>query len=240
MMRAWRAIALLALAMPGVASAQDQRDTEQRLQKVRSELKAVASERRQLEGARGDASRKLREADEQVGGVQRALRQTESTLQRDSASLAQMQAERTRLAGDLGAKQAELARLLRAAQLAGDDAPLKAMLAQDRLAEVERSLTYQGYLQRGRVQRIRALAAELQRIDVLEREIDARQSALARERRQQAVQEHRPACRRRELRPSQASAIFRSHSPTWSRWCSRPCSTTWPRGRPPAARKTGP
>ena len=187
-MRAWRAIALLALAMPGVASAQDQRDTEQRLQKVRSELKAVASERRQLEGARGDASRKLREADEQVGGVQRALRQTESTLQRDSASLAQMQAERTRLAGDLGAKQAELARLLRAAQLAGDDAPLKAMLAQDRLAEVERSLTYQGYLQRGRVQRIRALAAELQRIDVLEREIDARQSALARERRQQAVQ----------------------------------------------------
>lgn len=188
MMRAWRAIALLALAMPGVASAQDQRDTEQRLQKVRSELKAVASERRQLEGARGDASRKLREADEQVGGVQRALRQTESTLQRDSASLAQMQAERTRLAGDLGAKQAALARLLRAAQLAGDDAPLKAMLAQDRLAEVERSLTYQGYLQRGRVQRIRALAAELQRIDVLEREIDARQSALARERRQQAVQ----------------------------------------------------
>ena len=188
MMRAWRAIALLALAMPGVASAQDQRDTEQRLQKVRSELKAVASERRQLEGARGDASRKLREADEQVGGVQRALRQTESTLQRDSASLAQMQAERTRLAGDLGAKQAELARLLRAAQLAGDDAPLKAMLAQDRLAEVERSLTYQGYLQRGRVQRIRMLAAELQRIDVLEREIDARQSALARERRQQAVQ----------------------------------------------------
>ena len=188
MMGAWRAIALLALAMPGVASAQDQRDTEQRLQKVRSELKAVASERRQLEGARGDASRKLREADQQVGGVQRALRQTESTLQRDSASLAQMQAERTRLAGDLGAKQAELARLLRAAQLAGDDAPLKAMLAQDRLAEVERSLTYQGYLQRGRVQRIRALAAELQRIDVLEREIDARQSALARERRQQAVQ----------------------------------------------------
>ena len=188
MMRAWRAIALLALAMPGVASAQDQRDTEQRLQKVRSELKAVASERRQLEGARGDASRKLREADEQVGGVQRALRQTESTLQRDSASLAQMQAERTRLAGDLGAKQAEISRLLRAAQLAGDDAPLKAMLAQDRLAEVERSLTYQGYLQRGRVQRIRALAAELQRIDVLEREIDARQSALARERRQQAVQ----------------------------------------------------
>ena len=124
MMRAWRAIALLALAMPCVASAQDQRDTEQRLQKVRSELKAVASERRQLEGARGDANRKLREADQQVGGAQRALRQTQTTLQRDTATLAQLQAERAKHAGDLDAKKAELARLLRAAQLAGGDAPL--------------------------------------------------------------------------------------------------------------------
>ena len=188
MMRAWRAIALLALAMPGVASAQDQRDTEQRLQKVRSELKEVARERRQLEDARGDASRKLREADQQVGSVQRALRQTQATLQRDGASLAQLQAARAQHAGDLAAKKTELARLLRAAQIAGEDAPLKAMLAQDRIADAERSLIYQGYLQRSQAQRIRALAAELQRIDVLEREIDARQSALARERKQQAVQ----------------------------------------------------
>ncbi len=184
---------LLVLAIAGTALAQDgapanSRDAEQRLQKVRSELKAVASERRQLEGARGDASRKLREADEQVGGVQRALRQTQATLQRDTSTLAQLQAERAKHAGDLDAKKAELARLLRAAQLAGGDAPLKAMLAQDRVAEAERALTYQGYLQRGRVQRIRELSAELQRIDALEREIGQRQAALASDRKQQATQ----------------------------------------------------
>ena len=187
-MRARSAIALLALAMAGVVPAQDQREAEQRLQKVRSELKAVASERRQLEGARGDANRKLREADQQVGGAQRALRQTQTTLQRDTATLAQLQAERAKHAGDLDAKKAELARLLRAAQLAGGDAPLKAMLAQDRLAEAERSLTYQGYLQRGSVRRIRELAAELRRIDALEREIGERQAALANDRRQQSAQ----------------------------------------------------
>ena len=187
-MRARSAIALLALAMAGVVPAQDQREAEQRLQKVRSELKAVASERRQLEGARGDANRKLREADQQVGGAQRALRQTQTTLQRDTATLAQLQAERAKHAGDLDAKKAELARLLRAAQLAGGDAPLKAMLAQDRLAEAERSLTYQGYLQRGSVRRIRELAAELRRIDALEREIGERQAALANDRRQQLAQ----------------------------------------------------
>lgn len=187
-MRAAPALLLLALASFGAAPAQDQRDAEQRLQKVRSELKAVARERRQLEDARGDASRKLREADQQVGSVQRALRQTQATLQRDGASLAQLQAARAQHAGDLAAKKTELARLLRAAQIAGEDAPLKAMLAQDRIADAERSLIYLGYLQRSQAQRIRALAAELQRIDVLEREIDARQSTLARERKQQAVQ----------------------------------------------------
>lgn len=181
-------IALLALAIAGAAPAQDQRDAEQRLQKVRSELKAVAGERRKLEGARGAATRQLRQADEQVGSVQRSLRGIESTLQRDSASLAQLQAERARLAGDLDAKKAELARLLRAAQVAGGDAPLKAMLAQDRVAEAERALTYQGYLQRARVQRIRELGAELQRIDALEREIRQRQVALADDRKQRAMQ----------------------------------------------------
>ena len=188
-MRTLRAIVLLALAMAAAAAqAQDPREAEQRLQKVRSELKAVASERRKLEGARGDATRQLRQADEQVGSVQRNLRGIEATLQRDSETLAQLQAERATHAGDLDASKAELARLLRAAQLAGADAPLKAMLAQDRIAEAERALAYQGYLQRGRVQRIRELGAELARIDALEREIGQRQAALAQDREQHAAQ----------------------------------------------------
>ena len=180
-------LALLA----GVAHAQappDRSDAERRLQLVRSELKQVAAERRKLENQRGDVSRKLRDADQQVGGVQRSLQQTQATLQRDGATLQQLQAERSRLTTDMQGKKTELARLLRAAQFAGSEAPLKTMLAQDRIAEAERALTYQGYLQRGQVQRIRVLSAELQRVDVLEREIVERRDALDRERRKQAGQ----------------------------------------------------
>jgi hypothetical protein len=63
------AVLLCTLAMlAGVAHAQEDRsDAERRLQGVRTELKQVAAERRKLEGARGDASRKLREADEASG-----------------------------------------------------------------------------------------------------------------------------------------------------------------------------
>ena len=184
------AVLLCTLALlVGVAHAQEDRsDAERRLQGVRTELKQVAAERRKLEGARGDASRKLREADEEVGGVQRSLQKTQTTLQRDGVALQQLQAERAKLAGDMDAKKAELARLLRAAQVAGSEAPLKALLAQDRVAEAERALTYQGYLQRGQVQRIRVLSAELQRIDTLEREIVERRAALDQDRRKQAGQ----------------------------------------------------
>ncbi|MES2857672.1 MAG: peptidoglycan DD-metalloendopeptidase family protein [Pseudomonadota bacterium] len=179
----------LALAFAGGAAAQaDKRDAERRLQEVRKELQRVASERRKLEGQRGAVTRELRQADEQVGGVQRALRGTETTLQRDSATLARLQDERAQSAAGLAAKREELAGLLRASQLAGGDAPLKAMLAQDRLAEAERVLTYQGYLQRGRVQRIREITAELARIDLVEREITERRAALASDQKKQREQ----------------------------------------------------
>jgi septal ring factor EnvC (AmiA/AmiB activator) len=59
------------------------------------------------------------------------------------------------------------------------------MLAQDRIADAERALTYQGYLQRGQVERIRALTADLQRIDARESEITDRRQALDRDRKQQ-------------------------------------------------------
>jgi septal ring factor EnvC (AmiA/AmiB activator) len=186
-MRRFAAVVLLALSFAngGHAQAVDPHDAERKLKSVRSELKSVAAERRKLEGQRGEASRKLRQADEQVGGVQRALRNADERYARDSAALQRLQGEREKGNAELDGKRQELARLLRAAQLAGSEAPLKAMLAQDRIADAERALTYQGYLQRGQVRRIRELTAQLQRIDALERDIAARREALERDRKQQ-------------------------------------------------------
>ena len=182
------ALACVLLAIAGGVRAQDAKDAEKRLQSVRGELREVAAQRRKLEGQRGDASRKLREADEQVGGTQRNLRQTQAQMQRDVEQLAQLQAQRAQHAGDLDARKAELARLLRAAQQAGDAAPLKALLAQDRVADAERALAYQGYLQRAQVERIRALNAEIAQLQVLEDGIAQRRAALDASQRKQADQ----------------------------------------------------
>ena len=187
-MRLVVAVATCLLALAGGLRAQDAKDAEKRLQSVRGELREVAAQRRRLEGQRGDASRKLREADQQVGGTERALQQTRVQMRRDAEALVQLQEERQRHAGDLADKRAELAKLLRAAQFAGEAAPRKALLAQDRVAEAERALTYQGYLQRAQVERIRVLGAEIARLQALEDEILQRRSALDAAGRRQAEQ----------------------------------------------------
>ena len=168
----------LVLLMPFAAGAQSSRDTERKLQRVRTELKTIAAERRRLEGERGTVSRDLRKVDEQVGASARALVQTETELARGQATLAQLQKQRDALQAHLGAQREELARLLRAAYTVGSDAPLKVMLAQDRVAEAGRTLTYHRYLQRDRAERIARLTGELRGLETVERQIVDKRAAL--------------------------------------------------------------
>src|SRR3546814_7487461 len=65
----------------------------------------------------------------------------------------------------LAARRDELGALLRAAYAIGDDAPLKLMLSQDKVAEAARALAYHRYLQRDRMQRIETLSAELAELE---------------------------------------------------------------------------
>lgn len=169
---------LLLVCVAASTHAQNSREAERKLERINRELSAVAAERRKLEGQRGDASRQLRHADEQVGHSGRVLRETETAMTREQRVLARLQQRRDLLQAALGGKREELARLLRAAYTIGDDAPLKLLLAQDRVADAQRALTYQRYLQRDRVTRIQALTTELQQVDVLEQQIASKRSAL--------------------------------------------------------------
>lgn len=170
------------VAMP--ASAQSSGETERKLQTIKKELQSVAAERRKIESRRGAATRELREADEQVAASSRRLRATEQQLEASARELAELQQRRDGLRANLGNRRDELAGLLRAAYAQGDAAPLKLLLAQDRVADANRLLTYHRYLQADRSRRIAVLSDELAGLDALERDIVARQAELdaARER----------------------------------------------------------
>ena len=172
----------------GPAAAQDSRETQRRLEKVKRELGEVGRERRRIEGERGAASRELREADERVARNARGLAETEAALARQQQALGELEARRDAAADSLSTQRAELATLLRAAYTVGDHAPLKLLLAQDDVAGANRSLAYHGYLQRGRSARIAQLSAELAGLEAMEREIASEREALAATREQQRAQ----------------------------------------------------
>jgi septal ring factor EnvC (AmiA/AmiB activator) len=191
---------LLAVAVLGASplAAQSSREAERKLQKLRSELKGVAQERRNLEGQRGQASRQLREADEKVARTGRVLAQTETALQRETRAMNELQAKRDALQAGLEQQRSELASLLRAAYRIGNNAPLKLLLSQDRVADANRSLAYHRYLQRERAQRIQSLTADLTELQRVEIEIVERRKALEGTRQQQKQQVATLADDRRE------------------------------------------
>lgn len=172
------AIALLLCACIGASSAQDKNSAEARLAEIRKELREVAAERRRLEGDRGQATRALRSADEQVGTTGRALRETETRLTGAQRALADLQRKRTTLDADRVARREELTRLLRAAYMQQRQTPLQALLSQDRVAEAQRALVYHRVLQRERSERIKVLGEELAALDRLQADTSETQARL--------------------------------------------------------------
>ncbi|MFP5374767.1 MAG: murein hydrolase activator EnvC family protein [Gammaproteobacteria bacterium] len=168
----------LASALAAVAAAQDSREAQQRLEKLRGELKTIAGDRRRLEGERGAAARALRRADEQVAASARRLAELDASIAREREALAGLRLRRAQLDERLSDQRAALAALLRAAYTVGDAAALKLLLAQDRVADGQRLLAWHGYLQRDRARRIAALARELEQLAAVEREIGERSRAL--------------------------------------------------------------
>ena len=173
------ATALLLAAAPVFdAAAQSSRETERRLERVRKELRDVAAERRRLEGERGAAARELRQVDERVASSSKALAETRARLAEEHAALERLQARRQELDATVATRRTELAALLRAAYTIGDDAALKLMLAQDRVADAGRLLVYHRYLQQQRSERIATLQAEMVELDGIEARIQDRRAAL--------------------------------------------------------------
>ncbi|WP_367381155.1 murein hydrolase activator EnvC [Stenotrophomonas cyclobalanopsidis] len=188
----------LAAPMPGSAQTTSTREAERKLQKLRTELKGVAQERRQIEGQRGQASRQLREADEKVARSGRALAQTEAALREQSQALAEAERRRATLQANLAQQNRELAGLLGAAYQLGNHAPLKLLLSQDTVADANRALAYHRYLQRERAQRIATLTGDLKELETLQAQIAERRQTLQGAQRDQKQQAASLAADRRD------------------------------------------
>lgn len=181
----WSGLLALWLFMVAPVLAQDEAEAEQKLDQVRAQIAEVTRQQRALSDRRGRAERDLRAADQSVAQAVRALRGTEAELATREADLARLQAEQTALSGRLSGQRQALAALVRSAYALGRHEQLKLLLAQDRIADLARVLTYHRYLQADRSGRIRSLLAELEQLAELSRSVEAERAALGAARRAQ-------------------------------------------------------
>jgi septal ring factor EnvC (AmiA/AmiB activator) len=168
----------LGVSAPLPVQAQSQKTTEQQLRKTRGELQQIARERRRLEGQRGEAAQRLRRADEQLGRSGRGLAETEAALQREQQALVVLRQQRQALQADLAGRRTRLAALLRSAYMNGNQAPLKLLLAQDRVADAQRALAYYRYAQREQVRQMDEISTALAALATTETEIGTRTAQL--------------------------------------------------------------
>lgn len=179
-------------AVSGAALAQspsDTRTTEQRLREAKQQLRQAASERRAVEGQREMARRRLRDVDGRILDSNRTLGELSARIGQQQTRLAALEAEQSTLQQSLASQRGQLAALLRAADRRPPAAPLKLALAQDTLAEAERLLSWQGYLQRAQTGRIQQLNADLARLEAVRDDIllSQRQLVSAQEQQRQAL-----------------------------------------------------
>ena len=210
------ALALCCTLLAGVATAQNQGETERKLRELRKELKEIGNQRRKLEGQRGDATRAVRDADEAVGRSTRALNETRAAIGREQAALDTLQQQREQLAASLVGQREVLGRLVRASYMTGGDAPLKVMLSQDQVAKGNRDLAYYAALQRDRAARIRDISARLAELQAVETAIGQKQTLLAAaQQRQQS--ELADVARLREQRASVLAQVDKQYQDKASR-----------------------
>jgi len=173
-----------AFAQPAAEEADPQhaaqeREAKQKLDAVRSEIRALAQAQRATEGEKSDAVRALREKETAVAAVARDVHALDEKLDAQQAELDALDKERERLEAALKSQRDALAALLRSAYALGRHEELKLLLQQNDVAAIARVLAYNRYFQRARIGRIDTLSTDLESLAKVQDEIRAKSAELA-------------------------------------------------------------
>ncbi len=187
-------IAIALLAAPRISSAApltkpeaaaNKAAAEDKLHDLRQQLDALATQQRELEGERSDASKALRSADDSVGQATRSLHDTEAAIAAQQAKLSQLENQQAALRQKLSGQRNALAALMRSAYALGNNEQLKLLLAQDRVVDLGRAIAYHRYFEQDRMRRIHTLTEQLRALADVSKQVDAQRAALAASHQQQ-------------------------------------------------------
>ena len=140
-------VAWVLLHSYGAYGSPSQRDTERLLAQTQSQLKGLSEERQQLERLRGQAIRRLHEADARVADSVRALNQAQHAVDQQHKALEQIRQTQRLLQQQLEAQRRALTQFIQEAYLLGPKVPLQLIFSQSSAAVSNRLLVYTEYFQ---------------------------------------------------------------------------------------------
>ena len=177
------------LAQSGEAQRQAQQvQTQRKLDAVRAQIAQLAQQQHATAAQRDSINATLTQQAQQLNDAARALHDTDAGIANLTSSLAQLASQRFESDRKLSGEREALAQLLRAAYALNRGSDLSMLLGSQDIARIARALAYSRYFQQDREQRIRALLADVARLDQVKQGIEADQAALRAQREQRATQ----------------------------------------------------
>ena len=179
--RAARLAALvLAVALGGsLVLAQEQRETQAKLDAVRKEIQELTARMAREITRRDDGAKALRAAELDTAAATRKLAEVRGNLRAQQGTQRDLRGQIERAARSLAAERAALAQQVRASYMAGRDELFKLVLSQESPATLGRMLVYFDYYNRARTTRIAMVTGDLAKLDELEAESTRVEAELA-------------------------------------------------------------
>ena len=193
---AWRLAlcALLAVAVFAHAETGDppsgasEKQAQQKLEQVRSHIRALTDELRSTRGERDEATAALRKQETTIAAAVGEVEAIDAQLAAQISELGTLDQQREALVGKLRQQREALAVLLRSAYALGRSEELKLLLQQEDVGSIARVLAYHRYFQRARVDRIDDLMVDLGQLAEVQERIEAKRVELTATRKQREVE----------------------------------------------------
>ncbi len=186
--------ALLAMAMLARAETGDpvrdasEKLTQQKLDQVRSHIRALTDELRTTRGERDEATAALRKQETAIAAAAAEVQAIDAQLSAQNSELDSLDQQREALASKLRKQREALAVLLRSAYALGRSEELKLLLQQEDVGSIARVLAYHRYFQRARVDRIDGLMVDLGQLADVQERIESKRVELTATRKQREVE----------------------------------------------------
>lgn len=168
--------------------AAEERATKQKLEQIRSEIKALSDQQRTTSGEHANAMRALREQELAIAQAIASLRGLDEKQVRQQGELDKLEQQRATLTVALTAQREALASLLRSAFALGRSEELKLLLQQEDVSTIARVLAYHHYFQKARVGQIDGLLADLKQLADVQLAIESQNADLNATRKQQQAE----------------------------------------------------